>query len=127
MILLGDFNSDVPGVQPGDEQAFQALLDAGFAERGVAGPLSCCVSDLFTAPPSEFDHQVDHILSEPGKKVKLVDSSWSSAARGQRDLPLRPRGHRQQAEDEVAARGRPPRAAARRYAVRPFAGSRAGR
>jgi len=75
LVLLGDFNSDVPGVQPGDEQAFQVLLDAGFAERGVKGPVTCCVSSLFTSPPSEFDHQVDHILSDSGNKVKQVDSS----------------------------------------------------
>jgi hypothetical protein len=32
------------------------------------------VSNLFTSPPSEFDHQVDHIMSN-SKKVKLVNSS----------------------------------------------------
>ena len=37
--------------------------------------MTCCVSSLFTSPPSEFDHQVDHILSDSGNKVKQVDSS----------------------------------------------------
>jgi endonuclease/exonuclease/phosphatase family metal-dependent hydrolase len=74
-ILLGDFNSDVPGVQPGDEQAFQTILDAGFERRATSNPLSCCVSNLFTSPPSEFDHQVDHVVSNMGKKAKLVNSS----------------------------------------------------
>jgi endonuclease/exonuclease/phosphatase family metal-dependent hydrolase len=74
-ILLGDFNSDVPGVQPGDEQAFQTILDAGFERRATSNPLSCCVSDLFTSPPLEFDHQVDHVVSNMGKKAKLVNSS----------------------------------------------------
>jgi hypothetical protein len=74
-IMLGDFNSDVPGVQPGDQQAFQVILDAGFKRRATSDPLSCCVSNLFTSPPSEFDHQVDHIVSNMGKKAKLVNSS----------------------------------------------------
>ena len=74
-IMLGDFNSDVPGVQPGDQQAFQVILDAGFKRRATSDPLSCCVSNLFTSPPSEFDHQVDHIVSTMGKKAKLVNSS----------------------------------------------------
>ncbi|MGH2988018.1 MAG: endonuclease/exonuclease/phosphatase family protein [Solirubrobacterales bacterium] len=74
-IMLGDFNSDVPGVKPGDEQAFQVILDAGFARRATDDPLSCCVSNLFTSPRSEFDHQVDHIVSNMGKKAKLVNSS----------------------------------------------------
>jgi endonuclease/exonuclease/phosphatase family metal-dependent hydrolase len=74
-IMLGDFNSNVPGVQPGDEQAFQVILDAGFKRRYSGSPLSCCVSDLFTAPPSEFDHQVDHVVSNMGKKAKLVRST----------------------------------------------------
>jgi endonuclease/exonuclease/phosphatase family metal-dependent hydrolase len=75
VILLGDFNSDVPGVQPGDEQAYQTLLDGGFSERSLDQPISCCVSNLFTAPASEFDHQVDHVMTNASKKrVKLVSS-----------------------------------------------------
>lgn len=81
VILLGDFNSNVPGVKPGDEQAFQTLLDAGFNRISTANPLSCCVSNLFTSPPSEFDHQVDHILTNQSKKkVKLVNSSVTGLA-----------------------------------------------
>jgi endonuclease/exonuclease/phosphatase family metal-dependent hydrolase len=73
-IMLGDFNSNVPGVQPGDDQAFQAILNAGF-ERRTNAPGSCCVSNLFSSPPSEFDHQVDHIVTNMGKKAKLVNTS----------------------------------------------------
>jgi endonuclease/exonuclease/phosphatase family metal-dependent hydrolase len=77
VILLGDFNSDVrTKVQPGDAQAYQALLDAGFTERSTHDPLSCCVSDLFTSPPSEFDHQVDHVMTDASKRrIKLLSSS----------------------------------------------------
>ncbi len=73
-ILLGDFNSDVPGVQPGDEQAYQTLLDGGFEERSLDAPTTCCINDLF-APTNTFDHQVDHVMTNMGKKVKLVNSS----------------------------------------------------
>lgn len=73
-ILLGDFNSNVPPVQPGDEQAYQTLLDGGFSQRSIHEPITCCVSNLFTSPQSEFDHQVDHIMSN-SRKVKLVNSS----------------------------------------------------
>jgi endonuclease/exonuclease/phosphatase family metal-dependent hydrolase len=75
-IMLGDFNSDTTTeVQPGDAQAFQAILDAGFKRRATSNPLSCCVSNLFTSPPSEFDHQVDHVVANMGNKAKLVNSS----------------------------------------------------
>ena len=72
VILVGDLNSDVPGVKPGDEQAYQTMLNGGFTDRSTSNPPSCCVSDLFTSPPSQFDHQVDHIMSNQStKKVKL--------------------------------------------------------
>ena len=74
-IMLGDFNSDVPGLRPGDEQAFQVILDAGFKRRATNDPLSCCVDNLFTSPPSEWNHQVDHIVTNMGNKAKLVKSS----------------------------------------------------
>jgi hypothetical protein len=73
-IILGDFNSDVPGVQLGDDQAYQTLLNGGFTERATDERTSCCVSNLFTSPPSEFDHRVDHVMTNMGNKVKLVNS-----------------------------------------------------
>ncbi len=74
-IILGDFNSDtVTKVQPGDAQAYQALLGGGFAERSTADTNSCCVSDLFSSPATEFDHRVDHVMTNMGKKVKLAGS-----------------------------------------------------
>ena len=33
------------------------------------------MSNLFTSPPSEFDHQVDHVVTNMGNKAKLVNSS----------------------------------------------------
>jgi hypothetical protein len=75
-IILGDFNSDVPGVQPGDQQAYQTLLDGGFANYGASSRDSCCVSNLFTSPATEFDHRVDHVMSNmPKKKLKLVKAT----------------------------------------------------
>ena len=80
-ILLGDFNSDDDTVVPDDQQAYRVLLDAGFTERSTANPLGCCVNDLFTSPPTEFDHQVDHIMSNQSKKkVKLLNSSVTGLA-----------------------------------------------
>lgn len=73
-VVLGDFNSDVPGLRPGDQQAFRFLLDAGFKRRSTTDPPSCCVSDLFTSPPSEFDHVVDHVIARPGRRVRLLNS-----------------------------------------------------
>ena len=74
-IILGDFNSDVPGVQAGDEQAYQTLLNGGFTERATDERTSCCVNNLFTSPATQFNHRVDHIMTnKPNKKVKLVSS-----------------------------------------------------
>ena len=73
-IILGDFNSNNPPVQPGDEQAYDALVAGGFAERSLTDPVTCCINDLF-APTNTFDHKVDHVMTNMGKKVKLVNSS----------------------------------------------------
>ena len=74
-IILGDFNSDSPGVKPGDEQAYEVLLAGGFEERSTDDPLSCCVSDLFTPAPEQFDHQVDHVMTNMGDQATLKTSS----------------------------------------------------
>jgi len=73
-IILGDFNSNNPPVQPGDEQAYDALVAGGFQERSLTDPVTCCINDLY-APTNTFDHKVDHVMTNMGKKVKLVNSS----------------------------------------------------
>ena len=72
VILLGDMNSDDDTVQPnGDRNAYMALTAGGFSERSTANPLSCCLNDPFLigGPNSinDFDHQVDHVLTNKGK------------------------------------------------------------
>ena len=37
-IMLGDFNSNVPGVKPGDDQAFQAILERRLRAPGDVEP-----------------------------------------------------------------------------------------
>lgn len=77
VILVGDLNSDDDTVTGGDEQAYQALLAAGFVERSTNDPLSCCIEssyDLKTGTDAEFDHQVDHVMTDAADKVTLVDS-----------------------------------------------------
>ncbi len=49
------------------------ILGAGFERRGTG--LSCCVPDLFNGPASEFDHQVDHVVTNMSRKAKLVRST----------------------------------------------------
>jgi endonuclease/exonuclease/phosphatase family metal-dependent hydrolase len=90
VILLGDFNSDIATeVKPGDSQAYRVLRDAGFHERSTADPLSCCISssyDLMTGgSPDEFDHQVDHVMTDAPHKIELISSAvtgLSKAATG---------------------------------------------
>jgi endonuclease/exonuclease/phosphatase family metal-dependent hydrolase len=73
VVLLGDLNSNVPGVKPGDEKAFQRILAARFKRRSTQKPPSCCVEESGTT--ADFDHIVDHIMAKPGKKIRLVSSS----------------------------------------------------
>ena len=75
-ILIGDMNSDDDTVaNNGDRNAYMALLAGGFSERSTATPLGCCLNDPFLVggPNSinDFDHQVDHVLTNSGK-VKFV-------------------------------------------------------
>ncbi|MEZ5184855.1 MAG: hypothetical protein R2720_03845 [Candidatus Nanopelagicales bacterium] len=79
LIAVGDYNSDSPGLVPGDEQAFEALAKAGFKDIGTTSPLSCCISssdDLKTGgSKAEFDHRVDQIFTTTPKKVKKL-KTW---------------------------------------------------
>lgn len=81
VILVGDLNSDLKTpLKPGDGLADGALLQAGFRERSTYKPLSCCLNTaLLTIPGgggklSDFDHKVDHVMTNRPKKVKLVSS-----------------------------------------------------
>ena len=79
VIALGDFNSDVPGLVPGDEQAFEALLAAGFVDIGTTTPLSCCIADSYDLKTGgsvdDFDHRVDQIFTTTPKKVTKL-KTW---------------------------------------------------
>jgi endonuclease/exonuclease/phosphatase family metal-dependent hydrolase len=81
VILLGDLNSDVATeVRPGDGLAYQALLGAGFVARDTSNPLSCCLeSSVLTATGggsvSDFDHKVDHVMTDTPRRVRLRSSS----------------------------------------------------
>jgi hypothetical protein len=77
VVLLGDLNSDDDTVAPDDQQAYRVLLGAGFVERSTADPLSCCIHsyDLTTGTAAEFDHKVDHVMTDSPRTVRLVESS----------------------------------------------------
>ncbi|MDX6638417.1 MAG: hypothetical protein QOJ01_1928, partial [Solirubrobacterales bacterium] len=78
-VLVGDFNSDDNTVSGGDRLAYNSLLHAGYVERSTGNPLGCCLkSDILTdeqGSPDDFDHQVDHVLTDSPKSVKLLNSS----------------------------------------------------
>jgi endonuclease/exonuclease/phosphatase family metal-dependent hydrolase len=79
VILVGDINSDVrTETAPGDGQAYRVLTGAGLRERSTYKPLNCCIDEgnfsLTSGSPSEFDHKVDHIMTDAPKKVKLLAS-----------------------------------------------------
>lgn len=79
-ILVGDLNSDDNTVEPGDQQAYRTLLGAGLRERSTGKPLGCCLNTSLLAvgaggQVSDFDHQVDHVMTPDPKKVKLISSS----------------------------------------------------
>jgi endonuclease/exonuclease/phosphatase family metal-dependent hydrolase len=77
VVLLGDMNSNVPGVQTGDFQAFQEVLNAGFLRRSTEKPQSCCIDDntgtLTGGSISDFDHVVDHVVVNK-RRIKRLKS-----------------------------------------------------
>jgi endonuclease/exonuclease/phosphatase family metal-dependent hydrolase len=81
VILLGDLNSDVKTeVKKGDGLAYRALLNSKFVERSVTSPLGCCLEgDVLTTSgggnPKDFDHKVDHVMTNAPKKIKLISGS----------------------------------------------------
>lgn len=78
VILVGDLNSDVKTeVKPGDGQAYRVLTQAGFRERSTYKPLGCCIDssyDLKSGSAAEFDHKVDHIMTDAPQRLKLLIS-----------------------------------------------------
>jgi endonuclease/exonuclease/phosphatase family metal-dependent hydrolase len=81
VILVGDLNSDTrTPLKPGDQLADRAMLNAGFRERSTYDPLSCCLNaDVLSSDGggkvSDFDHKVDHVMTNDPNHVKLVKST----------------------------------------------------
>jgi endonuclease/exonuclease/phosphatase family metal-dependent hydrolase len=79
VVLVGDLNSDDDTVEPGDQQAYRVLLNAGFVERSTNVPLGCCLKSSLLAEGAggsvaDFDHQVDHVMTNDPGDVTLADS-----------------------------------------------------
>jgi endonuclease/exonuclease/phosphatase family metal-dependent hydrolase len=75
VILLGDLNSDDDTVGPGNEQAYQVLLDAGFIERSTDEP-TCCINsfDLRGGTTADLVENIDHVMTNAPTSVRLIDS-----------------------------------------------------
>lgn len=80
VVLLGDLNSDDDTVEPGDQQAYRTLLEAGMVERSTDDPLGCCLRSSLLAEGaggsvSDFDHQVDHVMTRDPSEITLGSSA----------------------------------------------------
>lgn len=79
VVLVGDLNSDDDTVSAGDAQAYNTLVKAGFVERSTNVPLGCCLNSSLLAEGAggkvtDFDHQVDHVMTNDPAGIKLEDS-----------------------------------------------------
>jgi endonuclease/exonuclease/phosphatase family metal-dependent hydrolase len=78
VILVGDLNSDKKTeIKKGDALAYKVMLGAGFKERSLESPFGCCLnSGLLTVggggAVSDFDHKVDHVMTDTPDKIKLL-------------------------------------------------------
>jgi endonuclease/exonuclease/phosphatase family metal-dependent hydrolase len=72
VILVGDLNSDDGGA------AYDLLLDAGMVPISTDEPLSCCLNSSLLGEEygdiSDFNHQVDHIMTRDPYNVLLRHS-----------------------------------------------------
>ena len=80
VVLVGDLNSDDNTVSGPDQLAYQALLAAGFVERSTNDPLGCCLNSSLLAEGaggsvSDFDHQVDHVMTNDPSGITLERSA----------------------------------------------------
>jgi Endonuclease/Exonuclease/phosphatase family len=80
VVLLGDLNSDDDTVAGADRLAYETLLAAGMVSRSTDDPLSCCLKSSLLAEGAggkvtDFDHQVDHVLTRDPKEVGLIRST----------------------------------------------------
>lgn len=80
VVLVGDLNSDDDTVEGADRFAYETLLAAGFVERSTNNPLSCCINSSLLAEGAggsvtDFDHQVDHVMTDDPKGVTLQSSA----------------------------------------------------
>ncbi len=79
VVLLGDLNSDDDTVEGADRLAYETIIAAGFVSRSTDEPLSCCLNSSLLGEGeggnvADFDHQVDHILTDDPENVTLEDS-----------------------------------------------------
>lgn len=79
VVLVGDLNSDDDTVEPGDQQAYLTLVNAGLVERSTGAPLGCCLKSSLLAEGAggsvaDFDHQVDHVMTDDPRDIRLEDS-----------------------------------------------------
>jgi endonuclease/exonuclease/phosphatase family metal-dependent hydrolase len=80
VVLVGDLNSDDDTVEPGDQQAYRTLLEAGMVERSTSTPLGCCLRSSLLAEGAggsvaDFDHQVDHVMTRDPAEIALDSSA----------------------------------------------------
>lgn len=77
-VTVGDFNSDYPGLVPGDEQAYLVMKRNGYHSVGTRDPLSCCIEGSYNlkdgGSKKDFDHRVDQIFTPTPDRVKRLDA-----------------------------------------------------
>jgi Endonuclease/Exonuclease/phosphatase family len=79
VVLVGDLNSDDDTVTGADTLAYNDLLAAGMVERSTNVPLGCCLNSSLLAVGgggsiTDFDHQVDHVMTRNPDVVTLKSS-----------------------------------------------------